>query len=186
MRDAVIVAAKRTPIGRGRKGVLAKARPDDLLEKAITGCLEQTGEFDHKQIEDALIGCAFPEGEQGMNVGRLACLMAGLPVDVPAATINRFCGSAMTGLHSAAHAIMSGAGDIFIAGGCESMSQVPMIGNKFSPNPRFIETDIPNAYVPMGETAEKVIDRYDDKYDLSREALDRFGYNSHMKAISAQ
>lgn len=186
MRDAVIVAAKRTPIGRGKKGLLAKARPDDLLEKAITGCLEQTGEFDHEQIEDALIGCAFPEGEQGMNVARLACLMAGLPVDVPAATINRFCGSAMTGLHAAAHAIMSGAGDIFIAGGCESMSQVPMIGNKFSPNPRFIEADIPNAYVPMGETAEKVIDRYDDQYDLSREALDRFGYNSHMKAIKAQ
>ena len=186
MRDAVIVAAKRTPIGRGKKGLLAKARPDDLLEKAITGCLAQIGEFDYEQIEDVLIGCAFPEAEQGMNVGRLACLMAGLPVDVPAATINRFCGSAMTGLHAAAHAIMSGAGDIFIAGGTESMSRVPMIGNKFSPNPRFIENDFPNAYVPMGETAEKVIDRYDDKYDLSREALDRFGYESHMKAIKAQ
>ncbi len=186
MRDAVIVAAKRVPIGRGKKGLLAKARPDDLLEKAITGCLAQTGEFDYEQIEDVLIGCAFPEAEQGMNVGRLASLMAGLPVDVPAATINRFCGSAMTGLHAATHAIISGAGDIFIAGGCESMSRVPMIGNKFSPNPRFIENDYPNPYVPMGETAEKVIDRYDDKYDLSREALDRFGYESHMKAISAQ
>ena len=186
MRDAVIVAAKRTPIGRGKKGLLARTRPDDLLEKAITAALAQVGEFDHNEIEDVLVGCAFPEAEQGMNVARLAATLAGLPVDIPAATINRFCGSAMTSLHAAAHAIQSGAGDIFLVGGTESMSAVPMIGNKFSPNPRFIEGNFPEVYVPMGETAERVIDRYDGTYDLSREALDQFAYNSHMKALAAQ
>ncbi len=186
MREAVIVAAKRTPIGRGKKGLLARTRPDDLLEKALSAALAQVGEFDRKQIEDVLIGCAFPEAEQGMNVARLAAILAGIPVEVPAATINRFCGSAMTALHAATHAIMTGSGDIFFVGGTESMSAVPMIGNTFSPNPRFIEGDFPEVYVPMGETAERVIDRYDDQYDLSREALDKFAYESHQKAIKAQ
>lgn len=186
MKNVVIVAAKRTPIGRGKKGTLSKTRPDDMLQIAISACLEQVGDFDTSEIEDILIGCAFPEAEQGMNVARIAGILAKLPVDVPAATINRFCGSAMTAFHSASHAIMSGVGDIYIVGGTESMSSVPMIGNKFSPNSRFVEENFPRVYVPMGETAENVIEEYGDKYDLSRKALDTFAYNSHMKALKAQ
>ncbi len=190
MREVVIVAAKRTPIGRGKKGTLAKTRPDDMLAVALKGVIkqvkDQNPDFNLSEIEDVLIGCAFPEAEQGMNVARIGALLAGIPQDVPAATINRFCGSAMTCLHAATHAIMSGVGDIYVVGGTESMTKVPMIGNKFSPNPKFVEGDYPQVYVPMGETAERVVDRYGDKYDLSREALDKFAYNSHMKAIKAQ
>jgi len=186
MKNVVIVAAKRTPIGRGKKGTLAKTRPDDMLEKALTACLEQAGDFDTSEIEDILIGCAFPEAEQGMNVARIAGILAKLPIDIPAATINRFCGSAMTAFHAASHAIMAGVGDIYIVGGTESMTKVPMIGNKFSPNARFIEGDFPRVYIPMGETAENVVAKYGEKYDLSRTALDTFAYESHMKAIKAQ
>jgi len=186
MKNVVIVAAKRTPIGRGKKGTLAKTRPDDMLEKALTACLEQVGDFDRLEIEDILIGCAFPEGEQGMNVARIAGILAKIPIEVPAVTMNRFCGSAMTAFHAATHAIMSGVGDIYIVGGTESMSSVPMIGNKFSPNSRFVEGDFPRVYVPMGETAENVAAKFGEKYDLSRKALDTFAYESHMKALNAQ
>ncbi len=198
-RDAVIVSAVRTPIG-SKKGLLAKVRPDDLAAIVMKAALERIPQLeDWKMIDDVTVGTAFPEAEQGMNVARVAALMAGIPEEVPAATYSRMCGSAMTGLHYATYAIWSGAADIIVEGGTESMTLVPMTSNKPTPNIRFIKAlygekvegveipdDLPNVYIPMGETAERVIDRYQDKYDLSREALDRFSYNSHMKAIKAQ
>ncbi len=198
-RDAVIVSAVRTPIG-SKKGLLAKVRPDDLAAIAMKAALERIPQLeDWKMIDDVAVGTAFPEAEQGMNVARVAALLAGIPEEVPAATYSRMCGSAMTALHYATYAIWSGGADIIVEGGTESMTLVPMVSNKPTPNIRFIKAlygetiegveipeDLPNVYIPMGETAERVIDRYQDKYDLSREALDRFAYNSHMKAIKAQ
>lgn len=187
-RDAVIVSAVRLPIGRAKKGFFAKTRPDDLFATAIKAALKRLPEFDYKQIEDIICGSAFPEAEEGMNVARVAGILAGLPIEIPATTINRFCGSAMTALHKAAYEIMGGAGDIFIVGGTESMTMIPMTSNKPAPNIKFVQdgTTLPNVYISMGETAEKVIDRYSDKYNLTRENLDKFSYNSHKKAVAAQ
>ncbi len=187
-RDAVIVSAVRLPIGRAKKGSFAKTRPDDMFAIAIKAALKRLPEFDYKEIEDVICGSAFPEAEEGMNIARIASILAGLPIEVPATTINRFCGSAMTALHKAAYEIMGGAGDIFIAGGTETMTMIPMAGLKPTPNIKFIQdgSTLPNAYIPMGETAENVIDRYEKKYDLSRENLDKFSYNSHKKAVAAQ
>ncbi len=198
-RDAVIVSAVRTPIG-SKKGLLSRVRPDDLAAIAIKAALERIPQLeDWKEIDDVAVGTAFPEAEQGMNVARVAALMAGISEEVPAATYSRMCGSAMTALHYATFAIWSGGADIIVEGGTESMTLVPMTSNKLTPNMKFVKAlygeslegvEIPeglhNVYIPMGETAERVIDRYQDKYDLSREALDRFSYNSHMKAIKAQ
>lgn len=186
--DAVIVSAVRTPIGRAKRGFFAKTRPDDLFEKVITSALKRLPEFDYKLIDDVRCGCAFPEAEQGMNVARIAVTLARLPKEVPATTFNRFCGSAMTALHTATHAIWAGDGDIFIVGGTETMTMVPMGGNKFSPNPRFTEEEgYPDIFISMGETAERVVDKYREKYpNLTREELDKFGYSSHMKALDAQ
>ena len=187
-RDAVIVSAVRLPIGRAKKGSFAKTRPDDLFATAIKAALKRLPKFDYKQIEDVLCGSAFPEAEEGMNVARVASIIAGLPIEVPGTTINRFCGSAMTALHKATYEIMGGAGDIFIVGGTESMTMIPMTSNKPSPNIKFVQdgSALPNVYISMGETAENVIDRYDKKYDLSRVKLDTFSYNSHKKAVAAQ
>ncbi|MCL4478069.1 MAG: thiolase family protein [Deltaproteobacteria bacterium] len=187
-REAVIVAAARLPIGRAKKGVFVKTRPDDLFATAIKAVLKKLPAFDYKGIEDVLCGSAFPEAEEGMNVARVASILAGLPIEVPGATINRFCGSAMTALHKAAYEIMGGAGDIFIVGGTESMTMIPMTSNKPTPNIRFVQegTTLPNVYISMGETAEKVIDRYGNKYNITRESMDKFSYNSHVKAINAQ
>jgi acetyl-CoA acyltransferase len=187
-RDAVIVSAVRLPIGRGKKGFFAKTRPDDLFATAIKAALKRLPAFDYKQIEDVICGSAFPEAEEGMNVARVASILAGLPVEVPATTINRFCGSAMTALHKAAYEIMGGAGDIFIVGGTESMTMIPMTSNKPTPNIKFVQdgSTFPNVYISMGETAENVIDKYGDKYELTRENMDKFSYNSHMKAVKAQ
>ena len=187
-RDAVIVSAVRLPIGRAKKGSFAKTRPDDLFATAIKAALKRLPKFDYKQIEDVLCGSAFPEAEEGMNVARVASILAGLPVEVPGTTINRFCGSAMTALHKAVYEIMGGAGDIFIVGGTESMTMIPMTSNKPSPNIKFVQdgSTLPNVYISMGETAENVIDRYEKKYDLSRVKLDTFSYNSHKKAVAAQ
>ncbi len=186
--DAVIVSAVRTPIGRAKRGVFARTRPDDLFEIVITSALKRLPEFDYTLIDDIRCGCAFPEAEQGMNVARISATLAKLPKEVPATTFNRFCGSAMTALHTAVHAIWADDGDIFIVGGTESMTLVPMAGNKFSPNPRFLEDDsYPDIYISMGETAERVVDRFKEKYpNLTREELDKFGYSSHMKALDAQ
>ncbi|MCL4558657.1 MAG: thiolase family protein [Deltaproteobacteria bacterium] len=187
-RDAVIVSAARLPIGRAKKGFFAKTRPDDMFAAAIRAALKRLPEFDYRQIEDIICGSAFPEAEEGMNVARVAGILAGLPVEVPATTINRFCGSAMTALHKATYEIKGGAGDVFVVGGTESMTMIPMTSNKPTPNIRFVHDGptLPNVYVSMGETAENVIDRYGKKYDLSRESLDRFSYDSHKKAVAAQ
>ncbi len=199
-RDAVIVSAVRLPIG-AKKGLLRNARSDDMLAIAYKAALERIPQLeDWKMIDDVTGGTAFPEAEQGMNVARVAALLAGIPEEVPAATYSRMCGSAMTGLHYAYGMITSGALDIVLVGGTESMTLVPMTSNKPTPNIRFVKRlfgeeveepfeipeDIPNVYIPMGETAENVIDRYGEKYGITREAMDQFAYESHMKAIKAQ
>ncbi len=199
-RDAVIVSAVRLPIG-AKKGLLRNARPDDMLAIAYKAALERIPQMeDWTMIDDIAAGTAFPEAEQGMNVARVAALLAGIPEDVPAATYSRMCGSAMTSLHYAAGMIWSGAMDVVLVGGTESMTLIPMTSNKPTPNMRFVKKlfdeeieeplevpeDLPNVYMPMGETAERVIDRYGDKYGLTREALDQFAYESHMKAVKAQ
>ncbi|MFM8638123.1 MAG: beta-ketoacyl synthase N-terminal-like domain-containing protein, partial [Betaproteobacteria bacterium] len=157
MTDAYIVAATRTPIGKSGRGYYKNTRPDDLLVAALRGALAQVPTLDPKAIEDAIIGCAMPEGEQGLNVARIAALLAGLPHSVGGVTVNRFCASGLTALQMAADRIRVGEADVLIAGGCESMSMVPMTGNKPSFNPAVFDRDenIGIAY-GMGMTAEKV------------------------------
>jgi len=183
IQDAYIVAAARTPIGRSHRGFFRATRPDDLLVAAIRGALAQTPGLDPKAIEDAIIGCAMPEAEQGANVARIAALLAGLPNTVGGVTVNRFCASGLTAVQMAADRIRVGEADVMIAGGCESMSMVPMAGNKPSFNPAVFERDenIGLAY-GMGLTAEKVA----AKWKVSREAQDAFALASHGKALAAQ
>ena len=158
MTGAVIVGYARSAFHFAGKGSLAKTRPDDLAAAVIKGLTAQTG-IKVDDIEDLLLGCAFPEGEQGMNVARLIGFIAGLPQSVGAATINRYCGSSMQAVHSAAGAIAMGAGDVFICAGVESMSRVPMMGFNPMPNPQLAE-QMPNAYVSMGITAENLAQKY--------------------------
>jgi len=183
VQDAYIVAATRTPIGKAPKGVFRNTRPDDLLVAAIRGALAQVPSLDPKAVEDAVIGCAMPEAEQGLNVARIAVLLAGLPPSVGGMTINRFCSSGLNAVAIAADRIRVGEADVMIAGGTESMSMVPMVGNKPSFNPRIFARDenVGIAY-GMGMTAEKVA----AQWKVSREAQDEFAYQSHMKAIAAQ
>src|ERR1700751_6183046 len=138
MRDVVIVSAVRTPVGRAFKGTLRATRPDEMAAVAIKGALERVPQVDPKEIEDVIIGCAMPEGEQGMNVARIASLRAGLPVEVSALTINRFCSSGLQSIAMAAERIMSGGADVIVAGGTESMTMIPMGGNKVRANPWLI------------------------------------------------
>ncbi len=183
MRDVAIVSAVRTPVGRAKKGALVKTRMDDLGALVVKEAVRRVPGLDPKRIEDVLIGCAMPEGEQGMNVARMVSLLAGLPIEAGAATINRFCGSSMQAMMDAARAIAVGDGDVFVAGGIETMSNVPMGGFNVSLNERFLgaEPGMPQAYVPMGLTAENVA----KKLGISREDQDRFAYESHMKAVAA-
>jgi len=183
IQDAYIVAAARTPIGKAPKGSFRNLRPDDLLIAALRGALAQAPGLDPATIEDAVIGCAMPEGEQGLNVARMAGLLAGLPDTVGGVTVNRFCASGLTAVQMAADRIRVGEADVMIAGGVESMSMVPMTGNKPSINARVFERDenIGIAY-GMGLTAEKVVERW----KVSREAQDAFALASHQKAIAAQ
>ncbi len=183
VQDAYIVAATRTPIGKAPRGVFRNTRPDDLLVAAIRGAMAQVPSLDPKAIEDAIIGCAMPEAEQGLNVARLAVLLAGLPNSVGGVTINRFCSSGLNAVAMAADRIRVGEADVMIAGGAESMSMVPMTGNKPSFNARIFERDenIGIAY-GMGMTAEKVA----TQWKISREAQDEFALASHQKAIAAQ
>jgi acetyl-CoA acyltransferase len=183
IQDAYIVAAARTPIGKAPKGSFRNLRPDDLLIAALRGALAQVPGLDPATIEDAVIGCAMPEGEQGLNVARMAGLLAGLPDTVGGVTVNRFCASGLTAVQMAADRIRVGEADVMIAGGVESMSMVPMTGNKPSINARVFERDenIGIAY-GMGLTAEKVAERW----KVSREAQDAFALASHQKAIAAQ
>src|ERR1700733_1491633 len=153
MREVVIASSVRTPVGRAFKGTLHATRPDELAAVTIRGALDRVPQLDPKEIEDVILGCAMPEAEQGMNVARIASLRAGLPVEVSAVTINRFCSSGLQAIAMAADRIMSGGAEVMVAGGTESMSMIPMGGNKISPNPWLVEHH-PNAYLSMGLTAE--------------------------------
>ena len=183
VQDAYIVAATRTPIGKSGRGVFRHTRPDDLLIAAIQGALKQVPSLDPKAIEDAIVGCAMPEAEQGLNMARIAALLAGLPDSVGGVTVNRFCASGLTAVQMAADRIRVGEADVLIAGGAESMSLVPMSGNKPSFNPRVFERDenLGIAY-GMGLTAEKVA----AQWKVSREAQDAFALESHRRALAAQ
>jgi len=183
VQDAYIVAATRTPIGKAPKGSLRNVRPDDLLVAALRGALAAVPDLDPAAIEDAIIGCAMPEGEQGLNFARMAVLYAGLPNTVGAVTVNRFCSSGLNAIAMAADRIRVGEADVMIAGGAESMSMVPMSGNKPSFNPRLFESNehLGIAY-GMGMTAEKVA----AQWKVTREAQDRFALGSHERAIAAQ
>ena len=182
IQDAYIVAATRTPIGRSGRGYFRNTRPDDLLVAALRSALAQVPTLDPKAIEDAIIGCSFPEGEQGMNMARVAMVLAGLPHSVGGATVNRFCASGITAIQMAADRIRTGQADVMIAGGAESMSLVPMTGNKPSFNPEVFARDenIGLAY-GMGMTAEKVA----TQWKVSRDAQDAFAVQSHQRALAA-
>ena len=182
VQDAYIVAATRTPIGRPGRGYFRNMRPDDLLVAAVQSALAQVPNLDPKAIEDAIIGCSFPEGEQGMNMARAAMVLAGLPHSVGGVTVNRFCASGLTALQMAADRIRVGEADVMIAGGAESMSMVPMGGNKPSFNPEVFAKDenVGIAY-GMGLTAERVA----TQWKVSREAQDAFALASHQKALKA-
>jgi acetyl-CoA acyltransferase len=181
MKDAVIVSAARTAVGRAKRGTLVHVRPDEMAAVVIKEALNRAAPVKVEDVEDVIMGCAFPEAEQGMNVARVALLRAGFPHTVPGETVNRFCCSGVQTIAIAAQQIMAGFGTCMIAGGVESMSMVPMIGNKFAPNPWMAE-NAPEIYSSMGQTAENVA----AKYDVSREDQDAFGYRSHMRAIAAQ
>ena len=183
VQDAYIVAASRTPIGKAPRGTFRNLRPDDLLVHAIRSALAQVPALDTKLIEDAIVGCAIPEAEQGLNMARIAALLAGLPHSVGGVTVNRFCASGLTAVAMAADRIRVGESDVMIAAGAESMSMVPMMGNKPSINMHVFDgnENIGIAY-GMGLTAEKVA----QQWKVSREAQDEFAFQSHRKAIAAQ
>jgi acetyl-CoA acyltransferase len=181
IQDAYIVAARRTAVGKAPRGVFRNTRPDDLLAHALRGVLADAPSIDVKRIEDAVIGCAMPEGEQGMNVARIAVLMAGLPDMISAMTINRFCSSGLQAVALAADRIRLGEADLMLAGGTESMSMVPMMGNKIAMNPAvYRDENVAIAY-GMGITAEKVAERW----KVSRADQDAFAMASHQKAVAA-
>jgi acetyl-CoA acyltransferase len=180
MRDVVVVSAVRTPVGRAFKGTLRATRPDELAAVAIKAALDRVPQLDPKEIEDVILGCAMPEAEQGMNVARIASLRAGLPVEVSAITINRFCSSGLQSIAMAAERIGAGGAEAIVAGGTESMSLIPMGGNKISPNPWLVE-HYPDSYLSMGLTAERVGQRF----GITREASDQFSLRSHQKALAA-
>lgn len=181
MRDAVIAAAVRTPVGKAPKGTLRATRPDDLAAFAIKGALERVPQLAPKEIDDVIIGCAMPEAEQGMNVARIASLRAGVPIGSSAMTINRYCASGLQSIALAAERIRGGSAEAILAGGTESMSFVPMGGNKISFNP-WLQENYPDSYSSMGITAERVANHY----GVTREAADRFSLESHQKALAAQ
>src|ERR1700746_2072023 len=179
MREVVIASSVRTAVGKSSKGTLRATRPDDLAAVAIKGALDRIPQLDKKEIEDVILGCATPEAEQGMNVARIASLRAGLPVEVSALTINRFCSSGLQAIAMAAERIMSGGAEVIVAGGTESMSMIPMGGHKISPNPWLVD-HYPDAYLSMGLTAERLAKRF----GISREAADEFSLRSHQKALA--
>ena len=183
LQDAYIVAASRTPIGKSHRGFFRNTRPDDLLVAAIQAALKQVPGLDPKAIEDAIVGCAMPEGEQGMNIARIGALLAGLPNSVGGVTVNRFCASGLSAIQMAADRIRVGEAEVMIAAGAESMSMVPMSGNKPSFNPAVFAKDenVGIAY-GMGLTAERVA----QQWQVSREAQDEFALQSHLKALAAQ
>jgi acetyl-CoA acyltransferase len=181
MRDAVIVSSVRTAVGKAPKGALRATRPDDLGAAAIQGALEKAPGLDVREIDDVIIGCAMPEAEQGMNVARICSLRAGLPIESAAMTVNRFCASGLQAIALAAERIRGGGADVIVAGGAESMSFVPMGGNKISINPALLER-YPDSFLTMGLTAERVAKHY----GIKREEADQFALQSHRKALAAQ
>jgi len=180
MKSVLIAAYVRSPFHFAKKGALAKVRPDEMAAQVIRGLLDRT-KIDPATIEDVLMGCAMPEGEQGLNIARLTVLLTGLPITVAGATVNRFCGSSMQGIHMAAGAIQLDAGEAFICAGVESMSRVPMTGFNPSPHPGLAK-DFPGAYMSMGQTAENVA----RKYQVTRGDQDAFAVRSQKKAAAAQ
>jgi len=180
MRDAVIVSSVRTPVGKAYKGTLRATRPDDLAAVAIQGALARVPQLDTKEIEDVILGCAMPEAEQGMNVARIASLRAGLPVEVSAMTINRFCSSGLQAIALASDRIRGSGAEVVVAGGVESMTMIPMGGHKVSANPWLI-ANYPDAYLSMGLTAERLAQRF----GITRQQADEFSLASHKKALAA-
>ncbi len=180
MAKAYIVSAVRTAVGRAYRGSLKDTRPDDLGTIAVRGAIERVRNLEPGRVDDVILGCAMPEGEQGMNVARICALKAGLPDSVPAMTINRFCSSGLQAIAMAAERIMAGFADIIVAGGTESMTMVPMGGNKPSFNPEIIE-ERPEVFMPMGLTAEQVV----RKFQVTRDDQDVFAFHSHRKALDA-
>ncbi|GIW00884.1 acetyl-CoA C-acyltransferase [Roseiflexus sp.] len=180
MREAVIVSAVRTAVGKAPRGTLRSVHPTDLAATVIKAAVERAAGLDPKEIDDVILGCAMPEAEQGLNMARVALLRAGLPNDVPGQTVNRFCASGLQTIALAAQQVMSGMGDVIVAGGVESMSAVPMGGHHFAPNPAMAEMN-PDVYLGMGLTAENVAKRY----EVSRADQDAFALRSHRRAIAA-
>ena len=180
MKEAVIASSVRTAVGKAYKGALHATRPDDLAAIAISAAIQRVPGLDPKEIEDVVLGCAMPEGEQGMNIARIASLRAGLPVECSAITVNRFCSSGLQAIAMAADRVMLGNAEVVVAGGAESMSMVPMGGNKVAPNPWLMDR-YPDAYLGMGLTAENLA----RKYEISRQQADEFSLASHQKALAA-
>src|ERR1700689_5424631 len=180
MREAVIASAVRTAVGKAGRGPLRATRPDDLAAIAIRAALDRVPGLDPKEIDDVILGCAMPEGEQGMNVASIAGLRAGLPVETSAMTINRFCSSGLQDIGLAAEGISGDSADVIVAGGTESMSLVPMGGNKISPNPWLVD-HYPDAYINMGLGTENIA----RKFGITREQADQFSADSHKKALAA-
>jgi acetyl-CoA acyltransferase len=179
LKEAVIVSGARTPVGKAHKGSLANYRPDDLAALTIRETLKRAGDYDGN-IDDVIIGCANPEAEQGMNMARKIAALAGLAIDVPGITINRYCSSGLQSIAFAAERIMIGAGEAIIAGGAESMSMIPMGGHVIKPNPKLVQ-DAPGYYMGMGHTAEEVANRF----NISRTDQDAFAVQSHERAAKA-
>lgn len=181
MREAVIVAGSRTAVGKAVRGSTKNVRSEDMAATVIQDLLKQTeGKLDPKQIDDVIIGCAMTEGSQAMNFGRIVSIRAGLPVDVPAQTVNRFCSSGLQTIAIAAERIIANGADVVLAGGAETMSLVPMSGHRFSPNP-YLAANAPEVYMGMGHTAERVA----DEFGINREDMDEFAYQSHQRAAAA-
>ncbi|SDC64594.1 acetyl-CoA acyltransferase [Paenibacillus sp. UNCCL117] len=180
MPEAVIVSIVRTPVGKAKKGGFAQTRAEDLGKAVLEAVMERAPGLGKEEVEDILIGCAMPEGEQGLNFARIMSLYAGFPVTVPALTVNRFCASGLQSVAFAAERIRAGSADVLIAGGVESMSHVPMTGFKISPHPKIVE-QMPEVYIGMGHTAEEVAARF----GVSREEQDSFALRSHQKAAAA-
>jgi acetyl-CoA acyltransferase len=180
MREVVIVSSVRTAVGKANKGTLRATRPDDLGAVAIQGALARVPQLDVHEIEDVILGCAMPEAEQGMNVARIASLRAGLPVEVSAMTINRFCSSGLQSIAIAADRIAAGGAEVIVAGGTESMTMIPMGGHKISCNPSLVQ-NYPDSYLSMGLTAERLAERF----GITRRHADEFSYQSHQKAVRA-
>jgi acetyl-CoA acyltransferase len=181
MREAVIVSTARTPVGKAPRGKLRTTRPDEMAAAVVRTALERAEGLKPEDVDDVIVGCALPEGEQGLNMGRIAVLRAGFPDSIPAMTVNRFCSSGLQTIALAAQQIMAGWGDVIIAGGAESMSLVPMVGFHFAPNP-YLALEYPSIYLSMGLTAENVA----KQYGIGREDQDTFALRSHRRALAAQ